>query len=69
MSDRRLKRDIVDTGIRLMNGLKLYAFRYLDDVAHNIGLMADEVLAVKPQAVHSVGGYLAVNYDMAMEAA
>jgi hypothetical protein len=69
LSDRRLKRDIVDTGIRLMNGLKLYAFRYLDDVAQNIGLMADEVLAVKPQAVHSVGGYLAVNYDMAMEAA
>lgn len=68
-SDRRLKRDIIDTGIRLMNGLRLYSYRYLWDTVERIGLMADEVAKVKPAAVFNVCGYDAVNYDMAMEAA
>jgi hypothetical protein len=59
-SDRRLKRDIKDIGVRLMSGIKLYAYRMAGDL--QIGVMADEVLKVRPQAVHNVGGYLAVDY-------
>lgn len=67
-SDRRLKRDIVDTGIRLLNGLKLYSFRYLWSAARHIGVMAEDVKKIRPDAVFSVGGYDVVNYGMAMEA-
>ena len=61
-SDRRLKRDIRDLGIKLMNGLKLYAYKYLWSDEPQIGVMAQEVLKVRPQAVHMVGGYMAVDY-------
>lgn len=64
LSDRRLKRDITDLGIRLLNGLKLYAYRYLWDDKPRAGVMADEVLRVNPLAVSTVGGFLAVNYRM-----
>jgi hypothetical protein len=61
MSDRRLKRDIraVGTGA---HGLTAYTFRYnwSDDV--HLGYMADEVRAVRPDAVTKIGGFLAVNY-------
>ncbi len=67
LSDRRLKRNIVDLGVKLMNGIKLYAFNYLWDGVTRIGAMADEVMTIKPAAVFSVGGYGAVNYALAME--
>jgi len=66
-SDRRLKRDIIDTGIRLMNGLKLYQYRYIQTARRVVGLMADEVQKIKPRAVTSIGGYLAVDYCAATE--
>jgi hypothetical protein len=66
-SDRRLKRDILDTGIRLMNGLKVYQYRYTDTARRMVGLMADEVQKIRPRAVQSIGGYLAVNYAAATE--
>lgn len=62
MSDRRLKRGIRDLGVRLMNGVKLYAYRYLWDDREHVGVMADELARVRPDAVSSHGGYLAVNY-------
>lgn len=61
-SDRRLKRDIREIGVRLMNGLKLYAYKYLWDDKELVGVMADEAMAVRPDAVRNVGGYMAVNY-------
>lgn len=68
-SDRRLKRDIVDIGIRLGNGLKLYAYRYINDAVERIGLMADDVAKIIPEAVHDIGGFKAVDYRMATGAA
>jgi hypothetical protein len=62
MSDRRLKRDIIDLGVRLMSGLRLYAYRYFWDDVARVGVMADEVATVRPDAVVPVGGFLAVNY-------
>lgn len=62
LSDRRLKRDIVKVG-ELANGLAVYLFRYLWSEILHLGVMAQEVLAVKPEAViHLPGGILAVDY-------
>lgn len=60
-SDRRLKTDI-----RLMgqeNGFDVYAFSYLGDARRFVGVIADEVLKTRPDAVSEIGGYLAVDYD------
>jgi hypothetical protein len=62
-SDIRLKRDIAPLR-RLDNGLGLYRFRYLwSDVAY-VGVMAQEVEQIRPDAVmRGADGYLRVNYD------
>lgn len=64
-SDRRLKKGIVRIG-ELANGLNLYIYRYIWGGALQIGVMADEVRKVNPQAVISIGGYDAVNYSEAL---
>lgn len=61
-SDRRLKRDIRDIGVTLRNGLRLYAFRYLWESCTRVGVMADEVARIRPDAVFSYGGFLTVDY-------
>ena len=66
ISDRRLKDDIVRIGMHPL-GIGLYEFRYLWDSKADpkrIGVMADEVLTVKPEAVIEVDGYKMVNYAM-----
>lgn len=63
-SDRRLKRDIVKLGER-PDGLGVYLFRYLWSPLQHIGVMAQEVLKVKPDAVVTMpNGFMAVNYGM-----
>jgi hypothetical protein len=61
-SDIRLKRDIVALG-RLDNGLGLYRFRYLWSDQVFVGVMAQEVAEVVPEAA-AVGpeGYMKVDY-------
>lgn len=64
-SDRRLKTDIHLVG-KLVSGLNVYTFRYSEapSVVH-MGVMADEVEKVIPQAVSTdEGGYLRVSYGM-----
>jgi hypothetical protein len=61
-SDRRLKTDIERIGER-EDGLGVYLYRYLWSPARFIGVMAQEVLKVKPEAViYMPNGYMAVNY-------
>jgi hypothetical protein len=61
-SDRRLKRDIVKLGER-PDGLGVYLFRYLWSPLQHIGVMAQEVLKVKPEAVVTThNGFYAVDY-------
>jgi hypothetical protein len=61
-SDRRLKRDIERVGTH-DSGLPVYRFRYLWDDAPHIGVMADDVAMVRPEAVHiTASGYAAVDY-------
>jgi hypothetical protein len=59
-SDRRLKRDIERIGTD--GKLGVYRFRYLWSDDEFIGYMADEVRAVSPWAVTTIGGYDAVDY-------
>jgi hypothetical protein len=62
-SDRRLKRNIKSLGITGSHDLPMYSFKYLwDDVTH-VGFMADEVAAVRPDAVANDNlGFAYVNY-------
>src|SRR3546814_1455249 len=50
MSDRRLKAEIKRVG-KLDNGLNVYSYRYKAGGATHLGLMADEVEKLHPEAV------------------
>jgi hypothetical protein len=59
-SDIRLKRDIAQVGEH--NGINLYRFRYLWSDTTYVGVTAQEVAAVKPDAVsRGADGYLRVH--------
>lgn len=61
-SDRRTKRNITKLST-FDDGLGLYAFRYLGDDEMRVGVMADEVSAIRPWALGpTVGGFATVNY-------
>jgi Protein of unknown function (DUF3300)/Chaperone of endosialidase len=62
-SDMRLKHDIVLLGY-LNDGLGLYRFSYNGSSKPYVGVMAQEVMRVRPAAVtRDRDGYLRVNYD------
>jgi hypothetical protein len=61
-SDIRLKRDIRQVG-ELDGGINLYRYRYLWSDTIDVGVMAQEVAAVKPEAVlRGADRYLRVDY-------
>lgn len=71
-SDRRLKENIEYMG-ELPSGIKVYSFEYKDEFKDHpmcgrgtfIGVMADEVEQVIPEAVFTMdNGYKAVNYEL-----
>lgn len=68
-SDRRLKTDIKRVGT-LDNGLAVYSYRYVSGGPTQIGVMADEVEQIMPDAVflHD-DGFRRVNYARAVEVA
>lgn len=62
ISDRRLKHNLVRIGT-LANGLATFAFSYIGEKARQFGVMAQDVLAVRPDAVVTLSsGHLAVDY-------
>ena len=61
-SDINLKENIVEKGEE--NGHKLYEFNYIGNPTRYVGVMAQEIIKVKPEAVVMVDGYMAVNYDL-----
>ena len=62
-SDVRLKHDITPVG-ELASGLGLYRYRYLWSDTAYVGVMAQEVAAVMPEAVQrGADGYLRVDYS------
>jgi outer membrane immunogenic protein len=64
VSDARLKRDITLVG-RLDDGLGLYSYRYLGSDTVYVGVMAQEVALLRPDAVvrGSLDDYLRVDYS------
>jgi hypothetical protein len=63
-SDIRLKHDIVLLG-RLNDGLGYYRFVYNGGHTTYVGVMAQEVLTVAPEAVtRGADGYMRVSYDL-----
>lgn len=64
-SDRRLKENIKEVGVDQRTSLTLYEFNYKDRPGTRyVGVMADEVELMYPEAVIELGGYQAVNYGM-----
>ncbi|WP_172601336.1 tail fiber domain-containing protein [Rhizobium leguminosarum] len=62
-SDRRLKTDIRRLGTSAQ-GIPIYAFRYIWGGPMFIGTMAQDLLAIRPDAVIATGlGYYMVDYD------
>jgi hypothetical protein len=66
-SDRRLKEDIEPVGA-LFDGTPVYGYRYKGAPAYHIGLMAQDVEKITPEAVIEINGYKAVDYRAATEA-
>jgi hypothetical protein len=66
MSDRRMKKDIRQIGTAF-NGLPIYAYQYKMGGPTMLGFMADEVEAVRPEAVMEDHGIQYVNYDAAVQ--
>lgn len=68
-SDARLKENIKQIGTA-KNGLPLYLFNFKGDARPQIGLMAQDVIDIRPDAVTiMLDGYMAVHYGRALEAA
>lgn len=65
LSDVRAKTDIERVGT-LDNGLPVYSYRYRDGGPVQIGLIAQEVLEVRPEAVVPMGDMLGVDYARAV---
>lgn len=65
LSDRRAKTDIRRVG-KLDNGLPVYLYRYKGGVTPQIGVMAQDVEDMHPQAVVTIGGMKHVNYAEAV---
>jgi hypothetical protein len=62
MSDRRLKHNVRRIGT-LASGIATYVYSYLGSTARQFGVMAQEVAAVRPDAVITLpSGYMAVDY-------
>jgi len=68
-SDERVKTDIAVVG-KMKDGLPVYRYRYKDDPTNvvRMGLMAQDVEQVHPEAVKEFGGVKHVNYDKATAA-
>lgn len=65
-SDVRLKEDIAPIG-KTNDGQNLYSYRYKGDPTPHVGLMAQEVERIKPEAVVThPSGFKMVNYDLAL---
>jgi hypothetical protein len=62
-SDRRLKTDIQRIGTT-DGGLPVYTYRYKGEDAMQMGVMAQDVEKVNPDAVREFNGYKAVNYAL-----
>jgi hypothetical protein len=64
-SDARLKTDVARVG-ETDNGFGVYSYRFIGSPEVHLGLMAQEVEKVRPEAVKEVAGIKLVNYELAL---
>jgi hypothetical protein len=62
-SDRRLKTDIKKVGVT-ESGLPVYTYKYKGSNVTEMGVMAQDVEKVFPEAVKEIDGFKAVHYDL-----
>jgi hypothetical protein len=62
LSDERLKEDIEEVG-ETDGGLPIYTYRYKGEPTVHMGVMAQEVEKMMPEAVRNFGKFKAVNYE------
>lgn len=60
LSDRRAKENIVSVGVE--NGWPMYEYNYIGDKQRYVGVMAQDVQILRPDAVSTVNGYMVVDY-------
>lgn len=63
-SDERVKTDIAPVG-ELDDGQTVFSYKYKGSDVPQLGLIAQQVLDHEPDAVHNVGGVLALDYEKA----
>lgn len=61
-SDRRLKENIIRMGEE--NGFPIYAYNYIGMEPRYIGVMAQDVAEIMPEAIGEHDGFMTVNYNM-----
>lgn len=62
-SDRRLKAKITPLGITTADGLAMYAWRYIGTGEISLGVMADDVASLRPDALGpTIAGFATVDY-------
>lgn len=63
-SDRRLKKNIIATGDIILDTVPVYEFSYVwDKDERHVGVMAQDILEVMPEAVGIKDGYYTVDYS------
>ncbi len=67
-SDFLLKEDVEPVG-KLYDGANIYRYKYKGDPTPRIGLIAQEVEKIVPEAVSEIAGFKAVDYGIATEMA
>ena len=66
-SDIRFKENLKQVG-KLNNGLDIYLFNYKNDKTPRLGLIAQQVRKIRPEAVtEDKSGFLYVNYELAVK--
>lgn len=65
LSDKHAKENIRKIG-KAHNGMGLYLFNYKSDPTPRLGLVAQDVEKVKPEAVYEIGGLKHVDYEKAL---
>ena len=63
VSDRRLKTDIKKVGVT-ESGLPVYTYKYKGSNVTEMGVMAQDVEEIFPEAVEEINGFKAVHYDL-----